>query len=63
MIEKKTENAVEYNRELCQYRHDEIEKTFKRSFVMIEKLNGKVGWFIMLIIATLATGIANLIFK
>lgn len=57
------ETEHEYNRALCDYKHNEIEKTFKRSFKTIDKLNGKIGWFIMLIIATLATGIANLVLK
>jgi len=49
-----------YNKELCDERHGNIEKTFSRLFDKIDKVANKLNWFYVITIATLALVIANL---
>ena len=50
------EIVEEYNKDLCTERHQKIDK-------QLEQLFARLNWFYLLIIATLATSIANLVMK
>lgn len=49
----------EYNKELCDERHSNIEKTFQRLFNKIDAVSAKLNWFYLLAIATLIGVVAN----
>lgn len=60
----------EYNKELCDERHSNLDGALTRVFKKfdsvgekIEKTNGKLNWFYIVAIGTLLAGIANLLFK
>lgn len=53
--------AEEFNKELCEERHDKIEQTFSRLFREIKDQSIKLNWFYIIAIMTLAGIVATFI--
>ncbi len=51
----------EFNKELCEERHENIEKTHSRLFTALDKHSIKLNWFYGVAILTLVGVIANLL--
>jgi len=64
---KKGGNVSEYNKELCDERHENLDKALTRVFTKFDKVsakfdkfNGKLNWFYIVTISTLLAVLANL---
>ena len=51
----------DYNKELCEERHEKIEETFSRLFREIKDQSTKLNWFYILTIGTLVGIVATFI--